>query len=389
VQRWKLSRKAAQRIEAGQVWVYRGEFQQELTPETLEEALLVDERGRLLGSALVDGSSPVPLRLYSRREQSFDGAFLQQRIEAAVAWRKLVVGKGNTGYRLVFGESDGLPGLIVDRFGDSIAIQVNLRNYVKVIAEIVSGLIASLGGLSESAVIVVEENGVRRLVSGVAENAIAFYRLNDLLFEADLLGGPKTGAFLDQRENYLATAQWAERLGLEGRALDLFSSSGGFALHVAPRMNSVDAVDSSQSAISRIQKNAAHNGIGNVRAIESDVKQFLRGLGQARRRYECVIADPPAFAKQTRQKEEATRAYYDLNLRALSAVAPSGLFVSCSCSKVISEQNLTTILREVCQESRKSLTLLEKRGQAIDHREILEIPESSYLKCLLFRVSSL
>ncbi|MBX9696318.1 MAG: class I SAM-dependent rRNA methyltransferase, partial [Cyanobacteria bacterium] len=150
---------------------------------------------------------------------------------------------------------------------------------------------------------------------------------------------------------------------------------------------SVDAVDSSAAAVDRIAKHASRNGLTAVRAIASDVKQFLRGLGQARRRYECVIADPPAFAKQIRQKEEATRAYHDLNLRALSAVAPDGLFVSCSCSQAISESDLMSVIRSAAQESRKSLTLLEKRGQSVDHRALLQIPETSYLKCLYFSVS--
>ena len=388
MRRLKLGRKAAQRLESGHVWVYRGEVEGELTADTCETALLVDERGRLLGSALVDGASPVPVRLYSRRDVEFDSALLKPRIEAAIAWRRRLVANSNTGYRLIFSESDMLPGLIVDRFGDSMAVQLGMRNYLPLLADLVSELQGAV--LNEAGIecVVIEETGKRSLFLGDVSKTKVIYRLNSLEFEADLMEGPKTGAFLDQRENYLATRSWIERLGIEGRALDLFSSSGGFALQMAGVMGQVDAVDSSESAVARIQGNAARNGISNVRAIESDVKQFLRGLGQARRRYECIVVDPPAFAKQTRQKEEATRAYYDLNLRALSAVAPSGLFVTCSCSRAISEQDLLDILREVSRESRRTLTLLEKRGQSTDHRVVLQIPESSYLKCLYFSVSS-
>jgi len=149
----------------------------------------------------------------------------------------------------------------------------------------------------------------------------------------------------------------------------------------------VDAVDCSAPAVARITSHAERNQLAGVRAIASDVKQFLRGLGQARRRYECVIADPPAFAKQVRQREEATRAYRDLNVRALSAVAPGGLFVSCSCSQAISESDLLSVIRDAAVESRKSLTILEKRGQSVDHRALVQIPETSYLKCLYFSVS--
>ena len=157
-------------------------------------------------------------------------------------------------------------------------------------------------------------------------------------------------------------------------------------MNLASGLNRVDAVDSSKSSVLRIESNCSRNEISNVRAIEADVKQFLRGLTQARQRYECVVVDPPAFAKQSRQKEEAIRAYYDLNLRALSTVAPSGLYVTCSCSHAITESDLLSIVRETANESRRTLSLLEKRTQAIDHREVLTIPESSYLQCLYFYV---
>ena len=382
----KLGRKASQRIEKGGVWVYRGEIQEELPEGYLETVLLVDERGRLLGSALVDALSPVPVRLYSRREEAFDLQLIASRLEAALAWRERVVRDGSTGYRLVFSEADGLPGLTVDRFGSALALQLNLRNYGPFAGQIVTkidGLLPQDTGINCA---VIEQQGVRSLLVGTAENCRPVYQSNGLKFEADLLEGPKTGAFLDQRENYQAAPKWAERLGLAGRGLDLYSSSGGFAMNLASGLAKVDAVDSSKSAVQRIEANCRRNGIDNVRAIEADVKQFLRGLTQARQRYECVIVDPPAFAKQTKQKEEATRAYYELNLRALSAVAPSGLFVTCSCSQAISESDLLSIVREAASESRRTLSILEKRTQALDHREIVTIPETSYLKCLYFGV---
>lgn len=386
MRRLKLGRKAAQRIEKGNVWVYRGELQEEVAADHLEEALLVDERGRLLGSALIDGASPVPVRLYSRREEAFDLKLIESRLEVAAAWRKRVVGAGNTGYRLVFSEADGLPGLTVDRFGPALALQLNLRNYGPFAGDIVS----ALGGMIQEGpaihCAVVEVQGVRSLLVGDADKSRPIYQLNSLQFEADLLEGPKTGAFLDQRENYQAAVQWVDRLGIGGRGLDLYSSSGGFAMNLAAKLSRVDAVDSAKSAVARIEANCRRNGIENVRAIEADVKQFLRGLAQARQRYDCVIVDPPAFAKQAKQKEEANRAYYELNLRALSAVAPSGLYVSCSCSHAISESDLVTIVREAASESRRTLSLLEKRTQSLDHREILTIPETGYLKCLYFCV---
>ncbi len=388
MKRWRLSRKTSQRLESGQVWVYRGEVGEELTAETLDTVLLVDERGRLLGSALVDGASPVPLRLYSRREQTLDANLISARLQAALDWRKTLILGTCTGYRLVFSEADGLPGLTIDRFGSGLGIQCNVRNYGKYLNLIVEGIQNQLGPENKIDCVVRELDGGRALFLGDEAKAKPIYRMNGLEFEADLLEGPKTGAFLDQRENYLAAAGWARRLGIYSRGLDLYSSFGGFALHLAGVLDKVDAVDSSKAAISRIDGNAYRNALNNIRPIESDVKQFLRGLGQARLQYGCVVADPPAFAKQVRQKEEASRAYYDLNLRALSAVAPSGLFVSCSCSRAVSESELLNTIREAAQQSRKTLTLLEKRSQAIDHREVISIPETSYLKCLYFSVST-
>ena len=386
MRRIKLARKAAQRLEKGSVWVYRGELQNEIASDQLESALLVDERGRLLGSALIDGSSPVPVRLYSRREEAFGPELIDSRLKAALAWRRRVVVDGSTGYRLVFSEADGLPGLTIDRFGSALAMQCNLRNYEEYARSIVSSIEALLQPEIEIDCVVAEQQGVRSLLVGDAGKSRPIYQLNSLKFEADLLEGPKTGAFLDQRENYQVAAAWVERLGLSGRALDLYASSGGFAMNLASRFSKVDAVDSSKSAVQRIEANCRRNEIANVRAIEADVKQFLRGLSQARQRYECVIVDPPAFAKQARQKEEAERAYYDLNLRALSTVAPSGLFVTCSCSHAIGESGLLSIVREAAAESRRTLSILEKRKQSLDHREILTIPETSYLKCFYFCV---
>ena len=388
MRRLRLGRKASQRLENGHVWVYHKEVAAEVTAETCETALLADERGRLLGSAIVDGSAAVPIRLYSRNEQAFDAAWIQGRLDAAYEWRRRVVAEGNTGYRLVFSESDGLPGLVVDRFGGGAAVQIGMKNYTPFLPEIVSSLESEISRTQALDCVVLEQEGARRLLVGSGPETKALYLMNSLQFEADLMDGPKTGAFLDQRENYQAVANWAQRLGVSGRGLDLYSSSGGFAMHLARVMTQVEAVDSSEGAVTRITANAARNGIGNLRAIEADVKQYLRGVGQAKRRYDSVVADPPAFAKQVRQKEEATRAYYDLNVRALGAVAPSGLFVSCSCSRAISEADLLEIVRQSANESRKILTLLEKRSQPADHRTLLQIPETNYLKCLVFSVSS-
>ncbi|WP_080507647.1 class I SAM-dependent rRNA methyltransferase [Bryobacter aggregatus] len=386
MKRLRVSRKAAQRLEAGHQWVYRGEMAGDLEADALESVLLCDERGRLLGSALVDARSPVPVRLYSRKETAFDQTLLEARVDKAVAWRQRVVAPDSTGYRMIFSEADGLPGLTVDRFGDSLAFQCNSRNYISSIEIIADRIWDQFGREKNTGCVVSEEGETRRLVRGDTSSAKSTYLLNGFTMQADLLDGPKTGAFLDQRENYLAVSHWAKLFCPEGNALDLYSSSGGFALHLARVTKQVDAVDSSATSIQTIAGNAERNEIQNVRAIQSDVKQFLRGLGQARRRYNCVVADPPAFAKSVQKREEAARAYYDLNLRALSVTAPAGLFVTCSCSRAMNEEDFVAILRQCAAESRRSLSFVDKRRQSSDHRESLLVPETSYLKCLIFRV---
>lgn len=386
MRRLKLRRKAANRIEGGHVWAYRGETEEELAVDQLESALVCDDRGRLLGSALIDARSPVPVRLYSRKQEEFDENLIASRLEQALQWRRQVVAPDSTGYRLVFSESDALPGLIVDRFGRALAIQATMRNYSTFIPAITQRIAEEFGPECSIDCAVCEQGGERSSILGSFETSRATYLMNGLQFEADLVGGPKTGAFLDQRENYSALSRWIEKAGVRGRGLDLYSSMGGFALHLARSMEQVDAVDSAEAAVRSIANNADRNGIENIRPIEADVKQFLRGLGQARKRYECVVADPPAFAKSAAQKAEAARAYYDLNLRALGATASKGLFVTCSCSRAISEAELLEIVRQSAAESRRTLTILEKRGQSLDHREVAHIPETSYLKCLIFRL---
>ncbi len=373
---YRLERRAAERLAAGHVWVWREELRPAPSGEVCETALLSDERGRSLGVALVDTRSPVAARLISRR-RSLDPNWLSARLAAAIAWRQRVVPTaGQSAFRLVHSEADALPGLMIDRFGDGFALQLNMRNYEPWLATIA----AELGRHYPLRLLVADSEGERKILTG--EDSRTTYQLNHFCFESDLVAGPKTGAFLDQRENYAALAGWLERLGIQGRGLDLFSSSGGFALHAASRLEHVDAVDSAAGSAARIQANARHNSFTNIRAIEADVRQFLRSSNQARRRYACVIADPPAFAKHRRQKQEALRAYYELNVKALGALDTEGLFVTCSCSQAVSAEELVEVLRQAAQETNRNLTLLERRGQSIDHRESVLITESSYLKCL-------
>jgi 23S rRNA (cytosine1962-C5)-methyltransferase len=382
VKKYRVDRRAAARLESGHVWVWREELSPAPTEEDCESVLLADERGRFLGVALLDGRSPVAARLVSRRERPIDAVWLRERLAEAFHWRRRVVPAGHGAFRLVHAEADSLPGLVIDRFGDGFALQLNMRNY----APWLDTILEELQSHYPVRLAVAECEGSRRILTG-ADSRVR-YQLNELLFESDLVEGPKTGAFLDQRENYAALALWLNRLGVQGRGLDLFSSSGGFALHAAASLDHVDAIDSASGSAERIRRNAGHNGITHVRAIEADVRQFLRASNQARRRYGCVIADPPAFAKHRRQKQEALRAYYELNVKALGALDAEGLFVTCSCSQAVNTEELVTVIREAARETNRNLTLLERRGQSLDHRESVLIPESTYLKCIYWLAGS-
>ena len=205
--------------------------------------------------------------------------------------------------------------------------------------------------------------------------------MNGLKLHADLLHGQKTGIFLDQRENYLAAARYAR-----GRVLDCFTSTGGFALHLAARCESVEAVDSSEAALRVARLNCEANGIANVELREADVFELLAGYASARRRFDMVVLDPPAFAKSRQNLEAAVRGYREINRRALELLGPGGMLVTCSCSHHLSEATLLEIVASASLDTGKKLRVLERRMQAQDHPVLLTVPETLYLKCLILEV---
>jgi 23S rRNA (cytosine1962-C5)-methyltransferase len=221
------------------------------------------------------------------------------------------------------------------------------------------------------------ETGV---VFGEAPAELAVH-MNGLAFRADLLQGQKTGIFLDQRENYVAAARYAH-----GRALDCFTSTGGFALHMAPKCESVEAVDSSAAALATAEENRETNAIENIEFREADVFEILAGYSSARREFSTVVLDPPAFAKSRRNLEGAARGYKEINLRALRLLGPDGILVTCSCSHHLSEAMLLEVVAEAALDAGRELRVLERRTQAQDHPILLTVPETHYLKCLVLQV---
>jgi len=292
--------------------------------------------------------------------------------------------QGSDAYRVVHAEGDLLPGLIVDRYRDHLVVQTLDQGMDAAKAEIASCLEdifhpAGIVARNDAAVRAKEDLPLETtILAGEVPESVTV-QMNGLTLRADLLHGQKTGIFLDQRENYLAAA----RYGRGGRALDCFTSTGGFALHLAPHCESVDAVDSSAAALDTARCNAKANNIANIDFREADVFDLLAGH---RRSYELIVLDPPAFAKSRRHVDAAITAYKEINLRALRLLAPGGILVTCSCSHHVSEAMLFELVAQAALDANRTLRVLERRSQSQDHPILLTVPETLYLKCLILEV---
>jgi 23S rRNA (cytosine1962-C5)-methyltransferase len=343
---------------------------------------VVDPAGRTLGTAHYSSTSQICLRLLSSRAETIDREFYRQRLVAADERRRGLVSDTDA-YRVVHGEGDLLPALVVDRYAEYLAVQTLDQGMERAKPEIVAALseVFSPRGIVERNDVAVRKRESLPLVSGLlageAPELVAI-RMNGLLLHADLLRGQKTGVFLDQRENYLAAARYAS-----GRALDCFTSTGGFALHLAARCDAVEAVDSSAQALALAERNRAANGIGNVHFREANVFDLLGGLRAAGQRYSTIVLDPPAFAKSRESLEGAARGYKEINLRALELLEPAGRLVSCSCSHHVSEAMLLEVIAAAALDAGRVVRVLERRTQALDHPILLTVPETHYLKCLI------
>ena len=331
--------------------------------------------------------------MISRAPVSDVSRLVRERIRAAIAFRERFVRETN-GYRVVFSEGDFVPGLIVDRYNDILSLQVLTQAMDS--ADLRAAVIDELRlGLKPRAIVERVDARVRKLEqleereSGVvwqrepkAGSTISTeFQMNGVRFLFDALGGQKTGAFLDQRENYAAAAQYAR-----GEALDVFCYQGGFALHLAPRCEKVTGVDSSRPALESAERNAALNA-RDLEWIEANAFDLLRDYSDSGKKYDCIVLDPPAFAKSKRDLATALRGYKELNLRALKMLRPGGILVTCSCSYHVSPETFLETVQTAALDSHRNLRILENRGAAKDHPNVLGIPETAYLKCLIAFVS--
>jgi len=323
------------------------------------------------------------LRFVTAPAETFD---ISARIAEAQHFREQVVTDSDA-YRLVHAEADRLPALIIDRYGDAFSVQALDQGMDRALPEILAALQQqfrprAIVARNDAAVRTLEQLPREiKLLGGNLEQPVAIH-MNGFCLQADLLHGQKTGVFLDQRENYLAAARYAT-----GSALDCFTSTGGFALHLARACKQVEAVDSSALAIEAAKGNAKTNQISNIDFREADAFDLLAGYSSARRLFDIVILDPPAFAKSRKQLEGATRGYKEINLRALRLLGSGGILVTCSCSHHMSEAMLLEIVAEASLDAGKTLRVLERRTQSQDHPILLTVPETHYLKCLILQVA--
>ena len=382
----QVSRRAGERLKSGHVWVYRSDVSAGAAgPGALVRVL--DERRHFLGTAVYSSSSQIALRMVSREVVRDLPRLIRERMEAAVAYRQRMV-RDSDAYRVVFSEGDFLPGLIVDRYNDLLSLQILTQAMdSEEVRQAITGSLcdllhpASVGERVEARVRELEQLPPRESSLLLGDKRQTVFHMNGVSFHYEALQGQKTGTFLDQRENYAAAARYAR-----GEALDVFCYQGAFALHLAAVCDKVTGVDSSRPALEMADRNAALND-REVEWIEANAFDLLRDYADASRRYDTIVLDPPAFAKNKASLPTAMRGYKELNLRAMKMLRPGGVLVTCSCSYHVSEHDFFGMLGEAARDAHRNARILERRGQAVDHPVLANVPETSYLKCGVISVS--
>jgi len=402
----RVTRRAADRLRAGHLWVYRSDVE-ELIAAAGETSVVggslvtvLDGRGGALGTALYSAASEISLRVVSETAGLDRAGYLElvrERVGSALALRAALAPESgeNNGCRLIFSEADGLPGIVADRYAGLVIVQLLTQGTAqadvrRVLAERLAeeSWVRTVIERPDPRIRELEElevaSGEPLFVRGglEAETATEFV-INGLRFHYDAGAGQKTGAFLDQRLNYAAAARYAK-----GAALDVCTYQGGFALHMAQVCERVTGVDASRAALAVADRNLALNpGLGaQVDWIEADAFELMRAFEGEKKGYDTIVLDPPAFAKTKRAAEGAIRGYKELNLRAMRMLAAGGTLVTCSCSHHVGLEEFTGVVAAAAADAKRRVQVLEVRGAAPDHPAVLTLPETSYLKCLILRV---
>jgi 23S rRNA (cytosine1962-C5)-methyltransferase len=404
----RISRRAADRLRAGHVWVYASDVESLNAGDGDAPALLpvADGRGLLLGTALYSPTSQIALRMVSREaideKQWLD--LLGRRLTNAISRRVPEINSENIdsdSFRLCFSEADELPGLIVDKYGELVIVQLLARGLDS--AAVRQKIVSTIRDrIKPASILERPDPRIRELEGLSAPSAEPLYaadpnnpstatqfRLNGMTFHYDANAGQKTGAFLDQHANYKAAERWAWKLAPGGRALDVCTYQGGFALHLARVSKRVTGIDASRSSLEVAERNLAANRDkvkADVDWVAGDAFEILRDWSEGREEFDTIVLDPPAFAKTQRAVEGALRGYKELNLRALKMLRPGGLLVTCSCSHHVGWKDLVGVVAAAASDAHRRVRLMERRGAALDHPVVLNIPETEYLKCLVLEV---
>ncbi len=378
-----ITRKGADRVRAGHPWIYRSDVS-ELHADPGAVVEVRDGRGALLGRALCSTESQITLRMLTRDARVVDRDFWRARLTAALAVRDRLQFDA-TAMRLVHGEADLLPSLIVDRYADVLVVQTLSQGtdaHRDLIVEVLVELVRPRG-------VLLRNDPKVRTLEGLPQAVVLAYgevpervevREGAVTYAVDPWRGQKTGLFLDQSENHAAAASYAR-----GRALDAFSYQGGFALRMAPHVDHVIALDASADAVAAITANASRHGFTNVEARENNVFDALREFERADERFDTIVLDPPAFAKHKGAIPKAISGYKDINLRALRLLRPGGHLITCTCSAHVDEGTFGGIVLSAATDAQVPVVVVEKRMQARDHPVLLSVPETYYLKCFVLR----
>ena len=379
----KISQRGADRIRSGHLWVYRSDVRS-AEAQSGDAVRVTDEHDNFVGRAFFSSRSQITLRFLTGDDVPIDREFFKSRIRTAAEYRGRVV-SDTEAYRLIYGESDLIPSLIVDRYADWLVLQTLSQGTESRKEEIVSLLVEEFsprGILERNDPRVRELEGLERrnsiLYGEVPDKIVAAQ--NGIRFVHDLHTGQKTGGFLDQRENHRAAAKYAS-----GQVLDCFTYHGGFALTIAAKADRVEATDLSGAAITIARENQQLNNIANVTFSEANSFDALKAHDSSGRKFDMVILDPPAFAKNRESVPAAVRGYKEINLRALKILKPGGTLVTCSCSYHIPEALFLNVIAEAANDARRATQVIERRTQARDHPILLTMPETHYLKCFIIR----
>ena len=378
-----VTRRGEDRIGSGHPWVYRSDIA-EAHASAGEIVTVTGPRGRVLGDALFSDRSEISIRMLTRGDVRADDDWLGRRLQQAIDFRRSLKIEG-TAYRLVHGEGDLLPSLVVDRYGDYLVVQALSQGTDRLLPRITE----HLAELTSARGIVARNDPRVRLLEGLSQSVEVVHgtvpaaidvQEGHVHYVVDPYRGQKTGLFLDQRENRDAAARY-----VSGRLLDTFSYNGGFALALAPRCTEVLAVDISEDAVARIRVNAERNGLTNVQARAMNVFDELRELERRGERFDAIVLDPPAFAKNKASVPKALSGYKEVNLRGLKLLNAGGYLVTCSCSYNVSESAFADVIASAAADAHADVVVVEKRMQGRDHPVLMTVPETLYLKCFILR----